>query len=297
MEGEKEHSKVSEDLRGIESHEVTAREAEAGVMYFAIAATIIATVGVTFVVDVAIEIARLLSAVSLIWLLSSVYFLYRAEHLASDEERFLFERIILVSAMAAAVLAVAAVSIPGFVNSLLAEAFMALALAWLIGASVFLYGSVRSQEFARATRAKYEMTEGRLVYVDSDREKPKLFVAKRYGLSGRPDAVLLEGDQHIPVEVKTGRTPRGPLFSHILQIAAYCLLLEEEYGKAPPYGVIRYGDGSHDIEYNEDLKRRVLQKMGEMRACITKGEAHRNHNRPGKCVHCSRRSVCPERLA
>ncbi len=61
--------------------------------------------------------------------------------------------------------------------------------------------------------------------------------------------------------------------------------------------MIRYGDGSHDIEYNDDLKRLVLQKMGEMRACIAKGEAHRNHNRPGKCLHCSRRSVCPERLA
>ncbi len=266
-------------------------------MYFAIAATIIATVGVTFVVDLTITIARLLSAISLIWLLASLYFLYRAEHLSSAESRFFSERIILVFAMAAAVLAIAAVSIPGFVSGLLAEAFMALALAWLIGASVFLYRSLRSEEAARATRVKYEMTKGQLVYVDSEREKPKRFVAARYGLSGRPDAVLVEADAHIPVEVKTGRTPRGPLFSHILQIAAYCLLLEEEYGKAPPYGVIRYGDGSHDIEYNEDLRRLVLQKLGEMRACIVKGEAHRNHTRPGKCLHCSRRSVCPERLA
>ncbi len=297
MAGEKKHSAVSEDLKGIETHETSAREAEAAVLYFSIAASIIAIVGVAFVSDLVTQIAQLLSAVSLIWLLTSVYFLYRAEHLSSEEERFLSERVILGFAMAAAVLAVAAVTIPGFVNSLLAEAFVALALVWLIGASMFLYRSMRSAEAARVTRAKYEIDSAALVYVDSDREKPKLFVSKRYGLSGRPDAVLLEEDVHIPVEVKTGRTPRGPLFSHILQIAAYCLLMEEEYGKAPPYGVIRYGDGSHDIEYNDDLKRLVLQKMGEMRACMAKGEAHRNHNRPGKCIHCSRRSVCPERLA
>ncbi len=297
MEGEKKHVAVSKDLEGIEAHETTARESEAGVMYFAIAATIIAIVGVAFVVDFAITLARLLSAVSLIWLLSAVYFLYRAERLASLVERFLSERIILMFAMAAVVLAVAAVSIPGFVNSLLAEAFMALALAWLIGASVFLYRSMRAAEQAVATRMKYEMTQGELVYIDSDRAKPKLFVSRRYGLSGRPDAVVLEGGEHIPVEVKTGRTPKGPLFSHILQIAAYCLLLEEEYGKAPPHGVIRYEDASHDIEYNEDLKQLVLGKVGEMRACIDRGEAHRNHNRPGKCLHCSRRSMCPERLA
>lgn len=268
-------------------------------MYFSVAASIIAIVGATFVVGTGLvtEVARLLSAISLIWLLSSVYFLYRAEHLSSEQERFLFERIILGFAMAAAVLAVAAVSIPGFVNPLLAQAFMALALAWLIGATVFLYRTMRSAEAARTTRAKYEIERAALVYVDSEREKPKLFVSRRFGLSGRPDAVLLEGDVHVPVEVKTGRSPRGPLFSHILQIAAYCMLIEEEYGKAPPYGVIRYGDGSHEIEYNEDLKKLVLEKMAQMRACVAKGEAHRNHNRPGKCLHCSRRSVCPERLA
>jgi CRISPR-associated exonuclease Cas4 len=297
VEGEKKHSAVSEDLKGIEADEAAAREAEAAVLYFSVAASIIAIVGVTFVVDLVTQLAQLLSAISLIWLLSSVYFLYRAEHLSSDEEHFLSERVILGFAMAAAILAVAAVSLPGFVNPLLSQAFMALALAWLIGATMFLYRNMRSAETARTTRAKYRITSGSLVYVDSEREKPKLFVSKRYGLSGRPDAVLLEGDIHVPVEVKTGRSPKGPLFSHILQIAAYCLLMEEEYGKAPPHGVIRYGDASHEIEYNEDLKKLVLEKMAQMRACIVKGEAHRNHNRPGKCVHCSRRSVCPERLA
>jgi CRISPR-associated exonuclease Cas4 len=116
-------------------------------------------------------------------------------------------------------------------------------------------------------------------------------------LSGRPDAVVMDGDHHIPVELKTGRVPRGPLFSHILQVMAYCVLLEEEDGRPPPYGIIRYGDTAFEIEYNEDQKKLLLQKLGEMRAAIVKGEAHRNHSRPGKCVHCSRRSGCPERLA
>lgn len=296
VEGEKKHEAVSEDLKGIEVEETRAREAEVGVMYFAIAATLIAIVGVSFVYGAAVEIARLLSAVSLIWLLVSVYFLYRAETRATPKETFLSERVILVSAMAAVVIAIASISFPGFSSSVLAEGFMALALVWLIGASSFLYRSLGALNVARATRAKYQV-RGDLVYVDSTQEKPKLFVSKRHGLSGRPDAVILDGDNQIPVEVKTGRTPRGPLFSHILQVAAYCLLIEEEFGKPPPYGIIRYEDASHEIEYNEDLKKLVLQKVGDMRTCIRKGEAHRNHNRPGKCVHCSRRSVCPERLA
>src|SRR2546428_13842056 len=106
----------------------------------------------------------------------------------------------------------------------------------------------------------------------------------------------MDGEHHIPVELKTGRVPRGPLFSHILQVAAYCVLLEEESGKAPPYGIIRYGETSFAIEYNDDQKKLVLQKPAEMRTAITTGEAHRNHNRPGQCHHCSRRSGSPERL-
>src|SRR5207253_1999892 len=86
---------------------------------------------------------------------------------------------------------------------------------------------------AASTRAAYGMG-GDLVYIDSAAERPKLFVSKKHGLSGRPDAVVMDGEHHIPVELKTGRVPRGPLFSHILQVVAYCVLLEDEYGGAPP---------------------------------------------------------------
>src|SRR5436190_764648 len=44
-EGEKKHEAAATDLKGIEAHEAKAREAEAGVLYFAIAASIVATVG------------------------------------------------------------------------------------------------------------------------------------------------------------------------------------------------------------------------------------------------------------
>ncbi len=296
VEGEEKHEAAAADLKGIETHEARAREAESGVMYFAIAASIVAIVGVGFLTSAILEIAQTLAAIALIWLLAAVYFLYRAETLATPEEKLLSERVILGFAMAAAVIATAAVSLPGIENQALAQGFEALALTWLIGASFFLYRSIGALGIALATRARYHV-KGDLVYIDSAAEKPKLFVSKRHGLSGRPDAVVMDGEHHIPVEIKTGRVPRGPLFSHILQVVAYCFLLEEEYGKAPPYGVIRYGETNYEIEYNDDQKKLLLQKLAEMRAAIAKGEAHRNHTRPGKCVHCSRRGVCPERLA
>lgn len=295
-EGTDRHQEISEDIRGIEREEHRAREAETGVLYFAIAATLVATVGLTFVFGGLLQVSWGLSAIALIWLLAALFFLYRAEGLATQQERLLSERILLVCAMAASVIAVAALSVPGVPDANLAKVLEATALTWLVGASVFLYRSLRALEVARATRSRYGVT-GDVQYVDLDREKPRLFISDRHGLSGRPDMVVVEGDHRIPVEFKTGRVPRGPLFSHILQVAAYCLLIEDEDGRMPPYGILRYGDVSHEIDYNEDLKRLVLRKLGEMRAASKVGGAHRNHNRPGKCLNCSRRSGCPERLA
>ena len=295
-EGERKHEAATADLKGIEVHEARAREAEVGVLYFAIAASIVAILGVRFLSAPGPQTAPTLGAIALIWLLAAVFFLYRAETLATPAEKLLSERVLLMSAMAAAVIATAAVSLQGVQNDALAQGFEAIALAWLVGASFFLYRSMRALDIAHTTREKYQV-KGDLVYIDSTAEKPKLFVSKKHGLSGRPDAVVMDGDHHIPVEIKTGRVPRGPLFSHILQIVAYCVLLEEEYGAAPPYGIIRYGDVSYEIEYNEDQKKLIIQKLADMRAAIKKGEAHRNHSRPGKCVHCSRRAGCPERLA
>ncbi|HKW43594.1 MAG TPA: CRISPR-associated protein Cas4 [Thermoplasmata archaeon] len=293
-EGEKKHEAASADLKGIEVHEARAREAEAGVLYFAIAASIVAILGLKFLAASALQIGQ--TAIALIWLLAAVYFLYRAETLAKVGERLVSERVVVASAMAAVVIATAAVSFPGMQAAAIAQGFEAIALVWLIGASFFLYRSIGSLEFARSTRAKYDV-QGDLVYIDSTNQQPKRFVSKKYGLSGRPDAVVMDGEHHIPVEIKTGRVPRGPLFSHILQVVAYCILLEEEYGRAPPYGIIRYETTNYEIEYNEDQKRLLLEKLAEMRDAIVKGEAHRNHSRPGKCIHCSRRSGCPERLA
>jgi CRISPR-associated exonuclease Cas4 len=295
-EGEKKHEAAAADLKGIEAHEAQAREAEAGVLYFAIAASIVATVGLRFIGAAPIQTSQTLSAISLIWLLAAVYFLFRADRVATPRDKLLSERVILGFAMAGVVIATAAVSLQTVQNDALAQGFEAIALLWLVGASVFLYRSLGSLGIAAATRARYDV-RGDLVYIDSTAEKPKLFVSKRLGLSGRPDAVVMDGDHHIPVELKTGRVPRGPLFSHILQVVAYCVLLEEEDGRPPPYGIIRYGDTAFEIEYNEDQKKLLLQKLGEMRAAIVQGGAHRNHNRPGKCVHCSRRGACPERLA
>ena len=68
-----------------------------------------------------------------------------------------------------------------------------------------------------------------------------------HGLVGRPDEMRRSSDGRVvPVEVKSSRGPpsgRPPYFSHVLQLYAYCQIVEDRYGAAPPYGLLIYGDG------------------------------------------------------
>ena len=139
------------------------------------------------------------------------------------------------------------------------------------------------------------MIDGNIRYVDSG-DAP-LLRSEKYGLSGRPDYVIEANGELIPVEIKTGRKPRGPLFSHVLQVAAYGMIVEDVMGKPVSHGVLRYGDEEHEIELDQDLRNLVLSKLEEMHKKELTGKVHRNHNRPGKCRSCSRRDLCPERLA
>lgn len=296
-EGITKHEQLGDEILSIERHERHAHESETTILYFAIAATIVAVLGVSFVSATTFSISLILDVVSLIWLLAAVFLLYRADRLATDREHFLWGRVILGFAMVASIVAVLSVTTYVLRDPVLGRSAEVIALLWLIGASFFLRRSLLHGELAHAAREKFGATKGDVAYVDHPQTRPEMFVSERYGLRGRPDYVLAEGDHLIPVEVKTGRTPRGPLFSHILQVGAYCLLVEEKTGKPPPHGIIRYEGASHEIEYNDDMRRLVVGKLDAMRAALAKGEAHRNHQRPGKCIHCSRREVCPEKLA
>jgi CRISPR-associated exonuclease Cas4 len=292
--GIEEHDKFGRSLWEIDTKERTARQSETLVFWYAVTATVIAVLGLEMVVSTEdVPIGEIMGAVALIWILAAAFFLYKASRSNISSKVMDYEKTILIFAIVAVVLAVNAVAFL-MKDDKLAQALEMVSLLWLIGASFFLYRSLKSTEVAESLRHEYKV-KGKIEYIDID--DSKVFRSAKHGISGRPDYIMRVGEKTIPVEVKKGRTPRGPLFSHIVQVAAYCLLLEETTGRAPPYGVIKYPEAEHDIEYNEDIKRMVLEKAKEIRAAEETKEAHRNHNRPGKCRSCSRRAVCPERLA
>ncbi len=298
QKGVEAHREFGEKFDTVKEYRIEARGYERAVMWTAILATIVSIAGVTTFYSPAIELGYILSFLSLVWLLAASYFLYRAETVKTERGA---EKIITIFSMVAVLLALFSVTFVLRLSLLTGFAFESLALMWLIGASIFLYKALRYTELSNTKFEEIGFT-GTLEYHDSEKTRPPLMKSERYHLTGRPDLIIKKGEDMIPVEIKTGRIPRGPLFSHILQITAYNMLVEEKYGRQPPYGILRYVDSDghfveHEIEYTPELKDLVLEKIGEMMEKMKTGDVHRNHHRENKCLRCSRRHMCPERLA
>jgi CRISPR-associated exonuclease Cas4 len=292
-QGDIAHRDKAEEYRRIRSIEQKAWDWERMVFLFSLVATVLAVTGISLMrATGSADIGWILPLLSIIWFLAVIAMLYFS---AQRGRAIIQVRRLQIVAIVGLVLMVVAMNIGNLLQadptvSIILEA---LALVWLIAASIALYLSLSASQRAGEYKT-VEGLDGEIHYVGTDGSP--LYLSERFGLSGRPDFVLEIDGQLIPGDLKTGRTPKGPLFSHIMQVAAYCLLISESSGKRPPYGLLRYGNEEHEIEFDPELERMLLEKLDEMRRLMRSGEVHRNHNRPGKCASCSRRESCPEKL-
>ncbi|HEY3420413.1 MAG TPA: CRISPR-associated protein Cas4 [Methanomassiliicoccales archaeon] len=290
-QGTRNHENISDDLMTIMVSEKKAGSWERAVLWFSAVSTLMAIVG--FLLTQSRTLTGwhwLLTLLSVFWVAAVLILIHSVSAKAAGVIRR--ERQIAVAGIVAMVVALNAVTLLQF-NQEMASVFEVLALIWLMGASSALYYSLMAESLAKKKRAKVNV-DGKVLYVGTDDQR--LLISEKYKLTGRPDYILMVDNELIPVDLKTGRQPRGPLFSHILQIGAYCLLLSDENGKRVSRGILKYGDVEHEIEFDDELESLLLGKLAEMRGLMKSGEVHRNHHRVGKCVGCSRRENCPERL-
>jgi CRISPR-associated exonuclease Cas4 len=83
----------------------------------------------------------------------------------------------------------------------------------------------------------------------------------------------------------------------VLQLAAYCLLIEETYRQKPKYGIVKYADRMFAVDYTDALRDELLDVIAAIRADLARGAAERSHNEAARCAHCGYRHACAERLA
>ena len=152
---------------------------------------------------------------------------------------------------------------------------------------------------ARRGRARSGLPQGRVVYADTGgwgRLERPLF-SREFLLTGKPDYLVADGADVIPVEVKSSRSGQAqPYPSHVLQLAAYCLLVEECYGRRPPYGIIKYADCAFEVDYTPELEDELLATLEDMRADLAAGDAPCSHDEPRRCRACGYRQRCDQRL-
>lgn len=171
------------------------------------------------------------------------------------------------------------------------ELLLAAALVVLALGLALLWWSAR-------TRRATGLPSGAVVYSDTGKEEAVLepLVSHRYGLVGKPD-YLVEvsggGDRLVvPLEVKSRRQPPVADEGHILQLAAYCLLVEDVYGRRPPHGYLRYADATLTIAYTNELRKAVLECAAAIRTARTARNVPRSHQDADRCRRCGYSTSC-----
>ena len=164
-------------------------------------------------------------------------------------------------------------------------AALALVASWLV------------KRRAAQARKRSGLPTGRIVYADTGDWRPadKPLFSATHGLTGKPDYLVQTRTEVIPIEVKSRTAPRSPYPSHLLQLAAYCLLVEEETGQPPSHGLIQYADATFEVEYTPTLRRELLSLLTAIREARDQ-DVPRSHDEPTRCKGCGYQEVCDESL-
>lgn len=169
--------------------------------------------------------------------------------------------------------------------------FIAVPFVLILAAGIALF-------IIQKAKQRIGLPAGQIIYADDKRwgKASKPLYDSALGLTGKPDYLIKKKDVLIPVEVKSTWAPSHPYDSHILQLAAYCLLVTSSLDKRPPYGLLRYKNRTFKIVYTEELEEEVTDLVREIRSFKNMPTVDRSHNQANRCAKCGYRSICTQRL-
>jgi CRISPR-associated exonuclease Cas4 len=109
----------------------------------------------------------------------------------------------------------------------------------------------------------------------------------RLGLAGKPDYLVEERGRMVPVELKPSRRAVRPWLRDVVQLAAYCVLLEEIEPRFAGYGYLRYADRTFRIDLTDSLRAELLSTLAALRADLAAADVAPNHADPRRCARCA----------
>ena len=135
---------------------------------------------------------------------------------------------------------------------------------------------------------------GELVYENTD-GLGEAITSDEFPVSARPTYIVrLPDKQLLPVDVKPiAINAMNPDSHHVLQVATYCLILEEYAEEPPTHGILRYTDREFPIEYTTALRRKVLRHLKQMDLCSSQQPPALQKQKATKCRACIYQPICP----
>ena len=142
-------------------------------------------------------------------------------------------------------------------------------------------------------RRRLGLSEATVLAADDSALGAPTLRSARFCLVGRPDHVVRVGRQLIPVEQKP--RARRVQDSHVMQVAAQCLLVSDVYGVRPPYGVLVLADGErHQVPFTRELEQRLLATLEQMHAWLASDDEPGARWMGGRCRGCGYFATCWE---
>ena len=180
-------------------------------------------------------------------------------------------------------------------NSILLSIGLGLLLA-AIALGILLLNERRNRRdrLIAERRRALGLPDGELVYEDADGLGEPL-VSSAFPLVGKPDYVVKMPDgRPVPMELKPNvHDVTAPYSNHMIQVAAYCLILEDYFEQAPTHGILRYADREFTVEYTPALRKKVIRLLTEMARCSEKEPPPLTKQRAAKCRVCVFQAMCP----
>src|SRR5256886_15614969 len=111
-----------------------------------------------------------------------------------------------------------------------------LLVAFALGILLLNERRYQRQRLIRERHRMLGLPEGELVYEDADGQGEPLS-SSGHPLIGKPDYIVkLPDGRPVPIELKPGvHDATAPFSNHIIQVGAYCLILEDYFEQAPTH--------------------------------------------------------------
>jgi CRISPR-associated exonuclease Cas4 len=152
---------------------------------------------------------------------------------------------------------------------------------------------------SRRWQKELGMPDGDVIYADDGTwfKNDEVLTDPELRLAGKPDYLVeQENGRIVPVEIKSSPAPALPWPGHVMQLIAYCRLVEATYGVRPTYGILQYKDRAFSVEYTAPLEHDLLNTLQDMNKDHRAIEVDRDHNDPRRCTSCGYRQHCDQTL-